>query len=235
MIKLFVLVFLVCVSSCSHIKLPPPSNIDQNSPNNPTRMAAYKAEYASKYAAYRCDRSELPAVQIHPFNENQLKPLVLSRQLKLRLKLGSRIDQPDTYTYRTTSNYILSSSSGKELSRAESMMFKTKSGESNDPINVLFTPFENYVLVEEETLGAGSMIRHVVFVPASPQETGQTSAIWRACHLDLPERDFGVGEGEYIGTVHGISGGRIFVEMDGMLYAFPLDKFVTTSLAVSNG
>jgi hypothetical protein len=235
MIKPFDLVFLVCVSSCSHSKLPPPSNIDQNSPNSPARMAGYKAEYASKYAAYRCDRSELPAVQIHPFHENQLKPLVLSRLLKLRLKLGRRIDQPDTYTYRTSSNYILSSSSGKELSRAESMMFKTISGESNAPIKVLFTPFEDCVLVEEETLGAGSMIRHVVFVPAAPQKMGQTSAIWRAFHLDLPERDYGVGEGEHTGTVHGISGGRIFVEMDDMLYAFPLDKFVTTSLGVSNG
>lgn len=79
------------------------------------------------------------------------------------------------------------------------------------------------------------MIRHVVSIPASVQKSGKAPLVWRAFHLDLPERDFGVGEGEDIGTVHGIAGGKIFVEMDGAFYAFPLEKFVTTELGVSTG
>lgn len=236
MIKLIGFVFpIFFLGACSVNKLPPSLYADQNSPNSPARIAAYKAEYASKHAMYRCDKSELPAVQRHPFEVNHVKPLALSRQLKLSLKLGRRIDQPGTYTYRTTSNFILASSIGKELARAESMTFKTQYGGNGDRVKVLFTPVENCVLVEEEIGGAGSMIRQVVFIPATPQETSAASTSWRAFHLDLPERDFGVGEGEDIGTVHGISGGKIFVEMDGIFYAFPLDKFITTSLGVSTG
>ncbi len=226
---------IFCLSACSASKQMPAPYEDQNSPNSPARIAAYKAEYASKHAMFRCDKGELPAVQTHPFDVNDIKLLVLSRQLKLNLKLGKRLDQPGTYTYRTTSNYILSSSAGKELARAESMEFKTESGESGTRTKVLFTPLENVVLVEEETGGAGSMIRHVVFIPASPQENEKIPIGWRAFHLDLPHRDFGVGEGEDIGTVHGISGGKIYVEMDHVFYAFPLDRFVTTSLGVSTG
>lgn len=200
-------------------------------------MAEYKARYATDYTAYRCDRSEFPLIQVHSFTLRKFKPVALSPQLKLGLELGGPMDQPDTFTYRTGSNYILSSASGKELGRAESMLIKEGSSESNEPVKVVFTPLENSVLIEEENFGAGGSTRHVVFVPSATSLGGSDKApgSWRAFHLNLPPRDTGVGENDHIGTVGGISGGKIYVEMDGLFYAFPLDKFVTTSLGVSNG
>ncbi|WP_395747118.1 hypothetical protein [Prosthecobacter sp.] len=235
MIQFLVSIFLtVCLGACSLSK-PPPRREDDDSPNSPARLAAYKAEYASKHAMYRCDQSELPAVQIHPFNTKRICPLALSRGLVLRLKLGRKIEKPGATSYRTMSKYVLSTAAGNELARAESMMCKLESEGCDGEIKVLFTPSENCVLVEEETFGAGSTIRHVVFIPAAVQKSGQAPLAWRAFHLDLPERGFGVGEGEHVGTVHGIAGGKIFVEMDDAFYAFPLEKFVTTELGVSNG
>lgn len=228
---------LVCLVSCRVSQ--PPKSADQNSdlPNSPARLAAYRARYATEYAAYRCDYIEFPTVQIHSFTLRQFKPMALSPQLNLRLVLGRRIDQPGTYTYRTGSSYILSSAPGKELSRAESMLLREGAAESNEPIEVIFTPAENYVLIQEENFGAGGSKRHVVFMPsiASWSRPDDAPVVWQALHLDLPARVTGVGGDDHIGSVGGVSGGKIYVEMDGLFYAFPLDKFATTSLGVSNG
>lgn len=230
-------IVLICLASCGIRQPLKPPGRDAGLPNSPARMAEYRTRYATDHAAYRCDRSEFPVVQVHSFTLRQFKPMTLSPQLKLRLELGRRIDQPGTYTYRTGSSYILSSTSGKELSRAESMLLKDGAAESNEPIKVVFTPAENYVLVEEENFGAGGSTRHVVFMPSttSAARPDKAPVVWQALHLDLPARDTGVGESDHIGTVGGVSGGKIYVEMDGLFYAFPLAKFVTTSLGVSNG
>lgn len=234
---LFASFVLIGVTSCRVSQHPKPLGHDSDLPNSPARLAEYEARYATDHAAYRCDRSEFPVVQVHSFTLRQFKPMTLSPQLKLRLELGRRIDQPGTYTYRTGSSYILSSTSGKELSRAESMLLKDGAAESNEPIKVVFTPAENHVLIEEENFGAGGSTRHVVFTASttSAARPDKAPVVWQALHLNLPARDTGVGESDHIGTVGGVSGGKVYVEMDGQCYAFPLEKFVTTSLGVSNG
>lgn len=115
------------------------------------------------------------------------------------------------------------------------MLLKNGASESNEPIKVVFNPSENSVLIEEQNFGAGGSTRHVVFLPASPEATDKAPIVWRAFHLDLPARHAGVGECDDTGTVGGISGGKIHLEMDGLAYAFPLERFVTTLLGVSNG
>ena len=197
-----------------------------------------KQDYVNKYAAFRCDPGAAPVMKRHDYDQRHVKTQPLSAALNLRLRLGKHVEIPGSHTYRTESEFVLSTAAGKQLAAGESMMCMCADGASDGDIEVFFNLSENSVLVQEETRGAGSSIRHIAFIPkpgADIQNGGKPSD-WQVMHIDLPERYLGPGnEGDHIGRVFGLSSRKIYVEMDGVHYAFPVEEVVTTELGISNG
>ncbi len=197
-----------------------------------------KQRYAKEHGAFRCASEAAPFVERHDYDQKHIKTLSLSRFLNLRLRVGKSVEIPGTYTYRTESEFILSTTDGEQLAAGESMMCLGNGRPSDGDIEVLFNPAENSVLIQEETFGAGSSVRHIAFIPkpgVSIRSGGKTFD-WQVVHLDLPQRSHGIGdEGDHIGRVLGLTGRKVYVEMDGVYYAFPVEEVVTTELGISNG
>ena len=197
-----------------------------------------KQRYAKEHGAFRCALEAAPLVDRHDYDQKHIKTLSLSRFLNLRLRLGKSVEIPGTYTYRTESEIILSTTDGKRLAAGESMMCLGNGEASDGDLQVLFNPAENSVLIQEETFGAGSSVRHIAFIPKPGVhiENGGKPLDWQVMHLDLPPRSHGLGdEGDHVGRVLGLAGRKVYVEMDGVCYAFPVEEVVTTDLGISNG
>ena len=197
-----------------------------------------KQLYANKYAAFRCDSGVMSPLQKLTYDQHRIKSLSLSPLLSLRLRLGKYVELPGSNTYRTESEFVLSSADGKQLAAGESMMCLGNGEPSDGDLEVLFNPAEKSVLIQEETFGAGSSVRHIAFIPkpGADVRNGGKSADWQVMHLDLPRRSHGAGdESDHIGRVFGLSSRKVYVEMDGIHYAFPVEEVVTTELGISNG
>ncbi|HBJ85081.1 MAG TPA: hypothetical protein DDZ88_14660 [Verrucomicrobiales bacterium] len=233
--KISLLVTLLLIGCASKHPLPPP--LLGNTQLEEAEKA--RADYAKEHTEFRCEKTAIPTkFVVFPFDQGKSTTLMVSPSLRLRLKLGKFIDIPGTYTRRSESNYILSSASGNELGLAESMMCKVDDGIGFGEIRVVLNPLENSVIIEEATGGAGACTRHIVFVPkpGSNVRNGGRKEDWQTFHVSLPIRSVGPGyEGDSIGRVFGLSGRKIYLEMDGVFYAFPLEKVVTTELGVSTG
>lgn len=197
-----------------------------------------KQRYANEYAAFRCDPGAMPPVQKLTYDQHRIKSLTLSPLLSLRLRLGKSVEIPGAHTYRTESDFGLFTASGRQLAVGESMMCLWDEAASDGDLEVLFNPAEKSVLIQEETVGAGSSVRHIAFIPKPGADVrdGGKSADWQVMHLDLPQRSHGAGdESDHIGRVFGLSSRKVYVEMDGVHYAFPVEEVVTTELGISNG
>jgi hypothetical protein len=158
--------------------------------------------------------------------------------LNVQLRLGRAIEIPGTYTYRTESVFVLSNADGKQLAAGASMMCLGNGDASDGDLEVLFSPAENSVLIQEETFGAGSSVRHITFIPKPGVSLfkGGKTLDWQVMHLDLPARSHGFGdESDHVGRVLGLGARKVYVEMDGVYYAFPVEEVVTTDLGISNG
>lgn len=193
----------------------------------------YKADYAANYREFRCEESEVPDAKIFEIDVDEGKPLVLPGALQLCLKLGKAIPlEAERLVFRTESRYVLKSASGKELARAESKLTETNQGSSR----VIYCAASQSMLVDEVLSGVGDVSRRIAFVPDSDEKssgTGDAVTRWRFFYVYVPLRQ-DIGEG-HIGHILSISDGYIYVETDGVFYAFPIKEFVESKLEFSVG
>lgn len=246
------ILWLACASSCRSTKSPPLSEWQQETlrlTKEGERLKGlsdrYSAEYAARYGAYRCETPGLPVIKSYKpgTNDNygidasKLRPIGLAPGIIIRLQLGeARRVNGRNDTFRTNTRYILEVS-GKEMERAESLLSKHSDGEVMGSSEIKFSESTHEVLVEDFIGGAGARYRHIAFLPEvkSPAAKNALPAKWRMVYVDLPSQS-GIGSDcGIIGKVHGILNGKIYVEMDGQFYAFPVDEFVEEKLEFTVG
>lgn len=246
------IVVIACVASCRSTKPPPLSEWQQENlrqAKEGERLKAvsekYRAEYATRYAAYRCQNPGLPVIKSYklPTNDNygvdasKLSPIELAPSIVLRVQLGKaiRVNGRDD-TFRTNTRYILKVS-GKEMGRAESLLTWNGEGEVMGSSKITFSETTREVLIEDFRGGAGARYRHIAFIPEVRTTPAKDvlPAKWRIVYVDLPSQtDIGSDCG-IIGKIHGLLNGKIYVEMDGQFYAFPVDEFVEEKLEFNVG
>lgn len=193
----------------------------------------FKAEYAAKYRQFRCEESAVPGATIFEIDVDEGTPVALPGGLQLCLKLGEAVPlEAERLVFRTESRYVLKNAAGKELARAESMITRSNQGSSR----VIYCAASRSMLVDENLSGAGDMSRRIAFVPDSEEKisgTADAAASWRFIYVYVPLRQ-DIGEG-HIGHILSISDGYIYVETDGLFYAFPIRDFVESKLEFSVG
>lgn len=193
----------------------------------------YKADYAAKYRQFRCEESDVPDAKIFEIDVDEGRSAALPGGIQLTLKLGKAVPlEAERLVFRTESRYVLKNAFGKELARAESMITGSNQGSSR----VIYCAASRSMLVDENLSGAGDMSRRIAFVPDSEEKISGTAgavAGWRFIYVYVPLRQ-DLGEG-HIGHILSISDGYIYVETDGVFYAFPIKEFVESKLEFSVG
>jgi hypothetical protein len=194
-----------------------------------------KADFAARNAKYRVDQPPLFEVKTIPLptddniglDASKLHPISLTQDLSIRFRLGKRIHVGSSlYTFRTESRHILTVS-GVEKARAESIITKDDDGNGYGRSRIIFTPSTREVLVEDAIGGAGAQFRHIVFIPSQNR--------WRTVYVDLPSRTVNDDETPYHGKLLGMLDGKVYLEMDGLDYAFPIEEIETTRLEFTVG
>jgi len=194
----------------------------------------YKADYFNRWAAYTCDKSEIPDAQTYKIDFDHLKPILLSRDLQLILKLGRAVKvDAERLRFRTESRHILKNAFNKELARGESKI----TGLGQGSARVIHNPSSKCVLVDEELSGVGDVVRHIVFVRLLDMGNSAASnalVVWKAFYVNLPVRGQ-IGEGSFHGHILSITPEKIYVETDGIFYAFTIKDFIDSTLEFSMG
>ncbi len=223
MTTLLLSLLLLCLVSCG-TSLSKSSSLSQSTPEVALNEKL-RQDYARRWAVFRCEKSDVPAAEIHPVEDDLLKPLVVSNGLELVLKFGKAVIARTTpERWRTESRYVLRTSVGGELGRAESMLTEPYQGK----IKVLYCPSSGCVLVQEELSGAGDPTRHIVF------ERDAASSDWQVHYVELPRRRTPFDE-TLVGHVLSVANGKVYVETDGLYYAFPIRECLATTLEFSVG
>ncbi|MFN7562651.1 MAG: hypothetical protein ACK5TH_12785 [Prosthecobacter sp.] len=204
-----------------------------------------KAEFSAQNAKHRVSGHptfesksiQLPKSEYFGTDASKLRPVNLGLGMSIRLLLGEQIHVGDNdYTFRTASRYILTVA-GQEKARGESLNAQCEEGVGSAQSQIFFNPATGEVLTQDETTGAGAQYRYIAFVPEQVgkerQITPQTK--WRTVYVELPDYTVIGSEGPHAGTVYGILNGKVYMEMDGFHYAFPIEEFETTRLEFTVG
>ena len=207
---------------------------DQHLAHETNLRAKYRIDYFNRWAAYRCDKNEIPDAQTYKIEFDYLKPILLSSDLQLILKLGEAVKvDAERLRFRTESRYILKNASNKELVRGESKI----TGPGDGDARVIYSASTKCVLIDEELSGVGDVVRHIAFVPLP--DVGNSNEYndpvhWAAFYVRLPTRGQ-IGEGSFHGHILAISPEKIYVETDGVFYAFTIKNFIDSKLEFSIG
>lgn len=198
----------------------------------------YEAEYAEKYKPWRCDRSELPVVKTFDVKDGT-SVLALSDTLHLRLRFGKWLDpEKDWRDFRSETRYVLFTPPAKKLGEAEGKLSDGGQGTQSPygSLHIRFTPDGQCVEMDEEFSGVGDSFRQIVFLPkaGSPLDTNGIPRRWQTYVLELPLRQV-IWDNSHPGRIHGVSKGKIYVEVDANFYAFPVEKFAVTDLRFQAG
>ena len=242
---------IVCITSCLSTK-PPLSEYQQESlrqQKEAERLTAisnkYRAQYAAKYAAYRCEKPGLPVVSSHkfPLNDNhsidvsKLRPIELVPGIAVRTRLGEVIRLKGRGGPLRTGTRHIVEVAGKEVGRAAGLLTLYGDSEASGSSSIIFSTDTREILIEDFIGGAGARYRHMAFMPdlGSTQTKDALPIKWRMVYVDLPSQtDIGSDCG-ILGKIHGLLNGKIYVEMDNQFYAFPVDDFVEETLEFSMG
>lgn len=200
--------------------------------------ARYEAEYAEKYKPWRCNSSELPVVRTFDVQDGT-SVLALSPTLHLRLRFGKWIDPEHDYRdFRSETRYVLFTPPAKTLGEAEGKLSDGGQGTQSPcgELHVRFTADTLCVEMDEEFSGVGDRFRQIVFLPkaGAPVDANGIPRRWQTYHLHLPMRRV-IWDNDHPGRIHGVSSGKIYVEVDGNFYAFPVEKFAVKDLRFQAG
>lgn len=123
------------------------------------------------------------------------------------------------------------------MGRAESLLTWEGGGEVMGSSTIMFSENTHEILIQDSINGAGARYRHIAFIPVLDDSSNQDALLarWRMVYVDLPSHVLVGDDSGEIGKVHGILKGKIYVEMDGQYYAFPVDDFVETNLEFTVG
>lgn len=187
---------------------PPPPGYDRKAD-----ILAYERENA----AFRTTQEETP-----PFAEFKTSGVFMRRQelgdgFRLVFKPGhlQEFQTPGGRYFRTTSRYQLMKGS-KVLCEAESTLNNDDDLEAASCCRVVWHAGSRSVLIEEEH--DWSTTREIVFFPTDQEGTPG----WSAKVIEMPLRNGGPGTYRGEGNLLGMANGKVFIRVDGVIYAFPI-------------
>lgn len=176
--------------------------------------AQFVAEFRAKYARYRVEASEIRGGGVRKGVEIGNKGVELDNGMRLELRLGDRTNIGNGH--RSGSRYRLRSEKGALLAEAESAFAKQDLPVTKPKADLYLDAVHSELLLFEEQ--CWTVQRYILF-----RRRGMDSTLWESVYLRVPKRDSanGIANEPHI---LGLSEHRIFVEQDGMIYAFPVDE-----------
>lgn len=172
------------------------------------------AEFRAKYARFGVEASELRGFGVRKGVSLGSKGVELDGGMKLELRLGDRVNVGNGH--RSGSRYRLRSGKGALLAEAESAFAKQDLPVTKPKADLFLDAVHPELLLFEEQ--CWTVQRYILF-----RRRGADSTSWEAVYLRVPKRDSANGIADEP-HVLGLWEHRIFVEQDGMIYAFPVDE-----------
>ncbi|MCF7787992.1 MAG: hypothetical protein K9N47_17860 [Prosthecobacter sp.] len=191
-----------------------------------------KAEFVDRYKRYRCAENEVPFVEESQGPGDRFKSMAVGEHLVLKLELGKliHVNGDSSGPMRTKSRYRLFWD-GKQVGEAESLFSTTHVGEGSVEPRFYYNAECQSLLVFEEL--AWTTKRCIVFERSkqtTSSEKWTVKYIWRPCR----PRHYLSANSDH-GRIRGIGNGKLYLEMDGLLYAFPFDDFLLKKLEFTVG
>lgn len=192
-----------------------------------------KAEFAARYKKYRCEHKDVPSFEQSSGPGSKFRSTQFGDHLILKLQLGKRI-----HLKKPNSGGPMRTESRYELYWDEKLVCSAESLFSNDDVlsaeglSTVFAyhPTSQSILVFEEL--EWTTKRYIVF-----ESTGQSDALqrWSAKYFELPARERYRNPTVEWGQFRGFGNRKIYLEIDGLLYAFPFDDFLVKTLDFTVG
>ena len=190
-----------------------------------------KAEFAERYERYRCVENEVPFVEESKGPGDGFRSMQFGEHLVLKLKLSEliHVNRDASGPMRTKSRYHLFWD-GKQIGEAESL-FSTTAGYGSLEPRFFYNSECHSLLIFEEL--EWTTKRHIIFERS--KQTAQSEK-WTVKYIWTPSRPRHHLSATYEeGRIRAIGNGKLYLEMDGRLYAFPFDDFLETKLEFTVG
>lgn len=187
-----------------------------------------KAHFVERYGRYQCSRDDVPQTDESIGPGHRFKSMQLGDHVTLNLKLG-KATHADGSPYgptRTASRYQLFWD-GKLVGEAESLFSTGNEGSSVN--RIFYCPKDHTVVVYDDL--CWSTKRFFVFVKSTAPDT---TPAWKAKYFDVPDQPNGQPLPD-LAPILGVGNGHIYMEINGNLYAFPFDDFITSKLEFTVG
>lgn len=191
-----------------------------------------KAEFVERYKRYWCGENEVPFVEEFKGPGDRFRSMQFGEHLVLKLELGKliHVNGDASGPMRTKSRYHLFWDK-RQFGEAESLFSTADAGEGSLETRFYYNPECQSLLVFEEL--EWTTKRHIIFERS--KQTAQSEK-WTVKYIWTPSRPRHHLSATYEeGRIRGIGNGKLYLEMDGRLYAFPFDDFLETELEFTVG
>lgn len=190
-----------------------------------------KAEFVERYKFYRCAESEVPVIEESQGSGERLRAMQFGEHLVLKLELGKLVcGNGDTSgPMRTKSRYRLFWD-GKQVGEAESL-FSTKAGYDSPEPQFFYNSESQSLLIFEEL--TWSTKRCIIFEGSLDSNASKKCMVKYVRPPARPRHYLSANSED--GRIRGIGNGKLYLEMDGLLYAFPFNDFLETKLEFTVG
>jgi len=190
-----------------------------------------KAEFVERYKRYRCAENEVPFVEESQRPESRFRSMKFGEHLVLKLELGKlvHVNGEASGPMRTNSRYRLFWD-GKQVGEAESL-FSTTAGYDSPELHFYYNAECQSLLVYEVL--EWTTKRCIAFERGIESVS---SGKWTVKYFLPPSRSRAyLSPNTEDGRIRGNGNGKLYLEMDGLLYAFPFDDFLRTKLEFTVG
>jgi len=187
-----------------------------------------KADFSKNYQRYRCEENDVPLVEDSTGPGRSFRSMQFGDHLALKLDLGAliRVNGTESGPMRTKSRYRLLWD-GTRVADAESLYsVSTATGDEGGSNRFTYNPSTQSLLVFEEF--CWSTMRYIFFQRSNDSK-------WTAKYFWPPSRPIFGSPVNRHGKIRGIGNGKVYVEVDGQMYAFPVDDFLVKALEFTVG
>jgi|UniRef100_UPI003783ED31 hypothetical protein len=202
--------------------------MNQRLQNQRTEEEKRKADFASTHHRYRCEESEVPEIQEATGPGRNFRSMQFGENLVLKLQLGGliRVNGEEFGPMRTKSRYHIFVN-GKQRAEAESLFsISSAVGDEITSNRFIYNPASNSLLVFDDL--CWSTKRYILFEQAAGGK-------WGAKYFWPPSRPVFGSPVNHEGKIRGIGNGKIYVEIDGHFYAFPVENYLVKNLEFTVG
>lgn len=207
-------------------KLAEQARLDEVIRQNKAQHEA-ETKFSEAYKRYECSRDDVPEMEESKGPGDRFKSMQMGDHLVLKLRLGKAVhlDGSPSGPTRTQSRYQLLWD-GKKAAEAESLFSFQAFGGSN---RFFYNPKDHTLAIYDNL--CWSTQRFLVFERSAG--TDQAPA-WTTKYFYVPDTPSAQPFPD-MGDILGVGNGRIYMQINGRLYAFPFDDFSVNKLEFTVG